>query len=78
FRPILITALVAILGLVTASLATGLGSDVQSPVATVIVCGLFSATMMTLLLIPVLFRLAAPSLPGAGEGGASSQGAGSI
>ncbi|AAU91615.1 heavy metal efflux pump, CzcA family [Methylococcus capsulatus str. Bath] len=71
FRPILITALVAILGLVPASLATGLGSDVQRPVATVIVWGLFSATMMTLLLIPVLYRLAAPSLPVAGEGGAS-------
>ncbi|MDD2770268.1 MAG: CusA/CzcA family heavy metal efflux RND transporter [Methylococcus sp.] len=62
-RPILITALVAILGLVPASLATGLGSDVQRPLATVIVWGLFSATMMTLLLVPVLYRLFVPKLP---------------
>ncbi len=62
-RPILITALVAILGLVPASLATGLGSDVQRPLATVIVWGLFSTTVMTLLLVPVLYRLLAPRLP---------------
>lgn len=61
-RPILITALVAILGLVPASLATGLGSDVQRPLATVIVWGLFSATLMTLLLVPVLYRLFVPRL----------------
>jgi cobalt-zinc-cadmium resistance protein CzcA len=62
-RPILIASLVAILGLVPASLATGLGSDVQRPLATVIVWGLFSATVMTLLLVPVLYRLFAPRLP---------------
>jgi cobalt-zinc-cadmium resistance protein CzcA len=61
-RPILIASLVAILGLVPASLATGLGSDVQRPLATVIVWGLFSATVMTLLLVPVLYRLFVPSL----------------
>lgn len=62
-RPILIASLVAILGLVPASLATGLGSDVQRPLATVIVWGLFSATVMTLLLVPVLYRLFVPRLP---------------
>ncbi|CAL1239652.1 efflux RND transporter permease subunit [Candidatus Methylocalor cossyra] len=62
-RPILITALVAIFGLVPASLATGLGSDVQRPLATVIVWGLFSTTVMTLLLVPVLYRLLVPKLP---------------
>jgi len=64
-RPILIASLVAILGLVPASLATGLGSDVQRPLATVIVWGLFSATVMTILLVPVLYRLFEPpiSLP---------------
>lgn len=61
-RPILIASLVAILGLVPASLATGLGSDVQRPLATVIVWGLFSATVMTLLLVPVLYRLFVPRL----------------
>jgi cobalt-zinc-cadmium resistance protein CzcA len=62
-RPILIAALVAILGLVPASLATGLGSDVQRPLATVIVWGLFSATLMTLILVPVLYCLFKPRLP---------------
>jgi cobalt-zinc-cadmium resistance protein CzcA len=61
-RPILIASLVAILGLVPASLATGLGSDVQRPLATVIVWGLFSATLMTLLLVPVLYRLFVPGV----------------
>jgi len=61
-RPILVASLVAILGLIPASLATGLGSDVQRPLATVIVWGLFSATIMTVLLIPVLYRLLNPSL----------------
>ena len=62
-RPIIIAALVAILGLIPASLATGLGSDVQRPLATVIVWGLFSATTMTLLLVPTLYQLFAPKLP---------------
>lgn len=68
-RPILVASLVAILGLVPASLATGLGSDVQRPLATVIVWGLFSATIMTILLIPVLYRLFEPpiKLPDAEE-----------
>lgn len=61
-RPILVASLVAILGLVPASLATGLGSDVQRPLATVIVWGLFSATIMTVLLIPILYRLFNPPI----------------
>jgi cobalt-zinc-cadmium resistance protein CzcA len=40
-----------------------LGSDVQRPLATVIVWGLFSATVMTLLLVPILYRLFVPRLP---------------
>ncbi|MDD5461426.1 MAG: CusA/CzcA family heavy metal efflux RND transporter [Methylococcales bacterium] len=59
-RPILVASLVAILGLVPASLATGLGSDVQRPLATVIVWGLFSATVMTILLVPVLYHIFKP------------------
>ena len=62
-RPILMTSLVAILGLLPASLATGLGSDVQRPLATVIVWGLFSSTVLTLFVVPVLYRIAAPALP---------------
>jgi cobalt-zinc-cadmium resistance protein CzcA len=59
-RPILMTAIVAILGLLPASLATGLGSDVQRPLATVIVWGLFSSTVLTLFVVPVLYYLFAP------------------
>jgi heavy metal efflux system protein len=62
-RPILMTAVVAILGLLPASLATGLGSDVQRPLATVIVWGLFGSTALTLFVTPVMYRLFAPPLP---------------
>jgi cobalt-zinc-cadmium resistance protein CzcA len=62
-RPILVTAIVAIFGLLPASMATGLGSDVQRPLATVIVWGLFSSTVLTLFVLPVLYRLFPPRLP---------------
>jgi cobalt-zinc-cadmium resistance protein CzcA len=62
-RPILLASLVAILGLMPASLATGLGSDVQRPLATVIVWGLFSSTLLTLFVVPVLYEIFAPGLP---------------
>jgi cobalt-zinc-cadmium resistance protein CzcA len=61
-RPILITAVVAIFGLLPASLATGLGSDVQRPLATVIVWGLFSAMLLTLFVLPVLYYLFPPAV----------------
>lgn len=54
-RPVLMTASVAAFGLFPAMLATGLGSDVQRPLATVVVCGLASATALTLLLLPGLY-----------------------
>ena len=60
--PILMASLVAILGLLPASLATGLGSDVQRPLATVIVWGLFSSTVLTLFVVPVLYYLLAPAV----------------
>ena len=50
-RPILMASLVAILGLLPASIARGLGSDVQRPLATVIVWGLFSSTLLQLAVI---------------------------
>ncbi|MBI1831879.1 MAG: efflux RND transporter permease subunit [Planctomycetes bacterium] len=62
-RPILMASLVAMLGLLPASLADGLGSDVQRPLATVIVWGLFTSTAMTLFMVPVLYRLLAQPLP---------------
>ena len=54
-RPILMMMLVAMLGLIPASLATGIGSDVQRPLATVIVGGLASALILTLLVLPALY-----------------------
>lgn len=63
FRPILLASLVAVLGLLPASLATGLGSDVQRPLATVIVWGLFSSTALTLFVVPVLYAIFPPRIP---------------
>jgi cobalt-zinc-cadmium resistance protein CzcA len=59
-RAILITAIVAIFGLLPASMATGLGSDVQRPLATVIVWGLFSKTILTLFVVPALYAVLSP------------------
>ncbi|MBS1902128.1 MAG: efflux RND transporter permease subunit [Bacteroidetes bacterium] len=56
-RPILMMMLVAMLGLIPASLATGIGSDVQRPLATVIVGGLASALILTLVVLPSLYYL---------------------
>lgn len=57
FRPILMTATVAVLGLLPASLATGIGSDVQRPLATVVVYGLLAATVITLFVLPALYYM---------------------
>jgi cobalt-zinc-cadmium resistance protein CzcA len=54
-RPVLTTATVAALGLVPAAISHGLGSDVQRPLATVVVAGLVSATALTLILLPGLY-----------------------
>lgn len=54
-RPVLMTATVAVLGLLPASLATGIGSDVQRPLATVIVYGLLFSTIITLFILPTLY-----------------------
>jgi len=57
FRPILMITTVAVLGLFPASVSTGIGSDVQRPLATVIVYGLFFATIITLYILPALYYL---------------------
>jgi len=57
FRPVLMTATVAVLGLFPASLATGIGSDVQRPLATVIVYGLIFSTIITLFALPAIYYL---------------------
>ena len=54
-RPVLMTATVAILGLMPASIASGIGSDVQRPLATVIVYGLLFSTVITLFILPTLY-----------------------
>jgi cobalt-zinc-cadmium resistance protein CzcA len=55
-RPILMTALMAGLGLLPAALSHGIGSETQRPFAVVIVGGIVSATTFTLLLLPILYR----------------------
>jgi len=55
-RPVLMTALVASLGFVPMAVATGTGAEVQRPLATVVVGGLITATLLTLLVLPVLYR----------------------
>ncbi|WP_312749501.1 efflux RND transporter permease subunit [Epilithonimonas hominis] len=55
FRPVLMTASVAVIGLLPASLATGIGSDVQRPLATVIVYGLMFSSILTLFVLPALY-----------------------
>jgi cobalt-zinc-cadmium resistance protein CzcA len=54
-RPVSMTALVASLGFVPMALATGTGAEVQRPIATVVIGGLVSATLLTLLVLPALY-----------------------
>jgi len=56
-RPILMTALVASLGFVPMALAVGRGAEVQRPLATVVIGGILSSTALTLLVLPVLYRI---------------------
>ncbi len=62
-RPVLMTATVASLGLIPLLLSTGIGSEVQRPLATVVVGGLISSTLLTLLVLPALYRWFAIALP---------------
>jgi cobalt-zinc-cadmium resistance protein CzcA len=57
-RPVLMTALVASLGFVPMAIATGTGAEVQRPLATVVIGGILSSTALTLLVLPILYRLA--------------------
>jgi cobalt-zinc-cadmium resistance protein CzcA len=56
-RPVLMTALLASLGLLPAALSHAIGSDTQRPFAIVIIGGLVSSTLLTLLLLPTLYEL---------------------
>lgn len=57
FRPVVMTAAVAALGMVPAALARGIGSDVQRPLATVVVGGLISATILSIFVVPAIYHL---------------------
>lgn len=57
-RPVLMTALVASLGFVPMAIATGTGAEVQRPLATVVIGGIVSSTILTLVVLPVLYRMA--------------------
>jgi cobalt-zinc-cadmium resistance protein CzcA len=55
-RPVLMTAFAAALGMIPLLFSTGIGSEVQRPLATVVVGGLFTSTILTLLVIPALYK----------------------
>jgi heavy metal efflux system protein len=56
-RPVLMTALVAALGFLPMAIHTGVGAEVQRPLATVVIGGVISSTLLTLLVLPVLYTL---------------------
>ena len=55
-RPVLMTALVAALGLIPLLVSSSPGSEIQRPLASVVVGGLVSSTLLTLFLLPILYR----------------------
>ncbi len=56
-RPVLMTAFIAALGLIPMLLSSGIGSEIQRPLATVVVGGLFSSTLLTLVVLPALYQV---------------------
>jgi cobalt-zinc-cadmium resistance protein CzcA len=56
-RPVLMTALVASFGFVPMALSTGMGAEVQRPLATVVIGGVISSTILTLLVLPAIYVL---------------------
>jgi cobalt-zinc-cadmium resistance protein CzcA len=56
-RPVLMTALVAALGFIPMAFNTGVGAEVQRPLATVVIGGIVSSTLLTLLVLPALYRI---------------------
>jgi cobalt-zinc-cadmium resistance protein CzcA len=72
-RPVLMTALVASLGFVPMAIAVGTGAEVQRPLATVVIGGILSSTLLTLLVLPALYRLVYRARPGPGGQGEPAQ-----
>jgi heavy metal efflux system protein len=62
-RPVLVTALVASLGFIPMAISTGSGAEVQRPLATVVIGGLISSTLLTLLVLPLLYGLFESRVP---------------
>jgi cobalt-zinc-cadmium resistance protein CzcA len=56
-RPVVMTALMAGLGLLPAALSSGIGSETQRPLAVVVIGGLVTATVLTLLILPVIYLM---------------------
>ncbi|MDT8376304.1 MAG: CusA/CzcA family heavy metal efflux RND transporter [Mariprofundaceae bacterium] len=67
-RPVLMTAMIAALGLLPLLLATGIGSEIQRPLATVVVGGLVSSTLLTLFVLPCLYERFSGNKAAAGNG----------
>jgi cobalt-zinc-cadmium resistance protein CzcA len=57
-RPVIMTALMAMIGLLPAAISTGIGSETQKPLAVVVIGGLITSTILTLLILPVIYALA--------------------
>jgi heavy metal efflux system protein len=73
FRPVLMTSTVATVGMLPAALATGVGSDVQRSLATVIVGGLIVATLLTLFILPIFYFVVEAFVRGKREFGSKSE-----
>ena len=56
-RPVVMTALMAAIGLLPAAISTGIGSETQKPLAIVVIGGLITSTLLTLLILPVIYSI---------------------
>ena len=56
-RPVVMTALMAAIGLLPAAISTGVGSETQKPLAIVVIGGLITSTILTLLILPIIYTL---------------------
>ena len=63
-RPVLMTSLVAAIGFLPMALNTGMGAEVQRPLATVVIGGIVSSTLLTLVVLPVLYSVLRGREPG--------------
>jgi heavy metal efflux system protein len=69
FRPIVVSAIVAVIGFLPAALSHGIGAEIQRPLARVVIGGLVSSTPLTLLVLPAIYMLFARRQGSAGHGG---------